>query len=60
MQRKSFYATFTSEHIISLKKRAKPNFSNADTQIPVLNVRFKDFCYTKINPTQIWYFNNKH
>ena len=21
----------------------------------VLNVRFKDFLYTKINPTQIWY-----
>jgi hypothetical protein len=25
------------------------------TQNPVLNVNFKDFWYTKINPTQIWY-----
>ena len=25
------------------------------TQKPVLNVCFKDFWYTKINPTQIWY-----
>ena len=25
------------------------------TQKRVLNVRFKDFWYTKINPTQIWY-----
>ena len=27
---------------------------------PVFNVRFKDFWYTKINLTQIWYNNNKH
>ena len=25
------------------------------TQKPVLNIRFKDFWYTKINLTQIWY-----
>jgi hypothetical protein len=25
------------------------------SQKPVLNVRFKDFWYTKINPTRIWY-----
>ena len=29
------------------------------TQKPVLNVRFKDFLYARINPTQIWYDKKK-
>ena len=24
---------------------------------PVLNIRFEDFWYTKINPRQIWYYD---
>ena len=29
---------------------------------PVLNARFKDFCYTKINSAQVWpiQLSNKH
>ena len=54
---KSFFPeSFKYEHFT-------PAFDSSRTQIkklictrkPVLNVRFKDFWFTKLNLTQIWY-----
>ena len=53
---KAFIRTFHTSSLTLIIHSTKTQFKRGFcTQKPVLNVRFKYFWYTKINPTQIWY-----